>query len=320
MRPRIALTLLTASAVLAAAATPAAADTTLATGLPDTVRVSMSPDGATLAWSAPTADGRWKLVLHRGGVTQDAAVRTASAPFDVDLGTDGAGRLVATYSRCASRSPLSCPRGCDPYVYEVTARTERRIPGLGRGDNSDYLPTASFGRVAFARSVDGARANLLRRGLDGGTLQRMPGGLQNRDRRTGPRALDLGRRGLAVAWVTRGPAGDDFPYGVQEARYDALRGGHRLMARYVQGNVSGTDVVGVNAIDTGSGMLWGAQGNGEDERSRLYLVPVQWESSDSRSLGLPLASASGTGLDRAVVLTCPRGEAQDACSVVLLGG
>jgi hypothetical protein len=35
-------------------------------------------------------------------------------------------------------------------------------------------------------------------------------------------------------------------------------------------------------------VLWGAQGNGEDGRSRLYLVPRLGESSESRSLSFPI--------------------------------
>ena len=154
------------------------------------------------------------------------------------------------------------------------------------------------------------------RTLAGGPLRRLHGGLASRDDRTGPRSLDLGRRGLAIAWVARGPARsgrDMFDYGAQEVRLDPLHGATRLLARYAQGNVAGTDVVGVTATDTG--VLWGAQGNGENQKSLLYLIPQLAQSSDSRELTFPIASVSGASLDRAVVLTCP----QDApCSVVLL--
>ncbi len=315
--------LLRSLAVLAcaAAATPAAtasADTTLAGGLPATVKVSMQGDA--IAWSAPAGDGRWKLVIARGGVPADAAVAPGRIPFDVDLGDDGHGRLIATYSRCSGRSGgLERPRGCDVYRYDVSAARERRVPGLGAGRASDYLPTASHGRIAFARSVAGGPAKLYVRALGGGKLRALPGGLRNPDDRTGPRSLDLGARGLAIAWVARGPADPDLGYGAQEARFDLLHGGHRLLARYEQGDVSGTDVVGVSATDTG--VLWGAAGNGEGAGSRLYLVPRLGESSDSRALAFPLASVSGVSLDRAVVLTCAVGQpAPTACSVVALSG
>jgi hypothetical protein len=309
--------LVAVGAALALAVTSARADVTLATGLPSTVKVTMKGD--TVAWSAPTTGGRWKLVIRRRGVTADAAVAPGRAPFDVDLGDDGHGRLIATYSRCSVPAVgFERPRGCDVYRYDVTARRERRVPGLGAGSASDYLPTASAGRIAFARSVGGGPAKLYRRSLDGGALTALPGGLRNSDPRTGPRSLDLGPRSLAIAWVARGPAAPYYDYGAQEVRVDLLRGGSRLLARYAQGNVSGTDVVGVSAIDNG-GVLWGAQGNGEDGRSRLYLVPNYEESSDSRYLTFPLTSVSGTTLDRAVALTCSRmTETATDCSIVLL--
>jgi hypothetical protein len=295
------------AAILLGAAT-ANADTTLATGLPASVKVSMR--GGAIAWSAPAGAGRWKLVIARHGVAADAAVRSGRVPFDVDLGDDGHGHLIATYSRC-SRTPhgLERPRGCDVFRYDVTARRERRVPGLGTGSASDYLPTAAGGRIAFARSVAGGPARLYERSLDGGALRRLRGGLPNADARTGPRSLDLGRRGLAIAWVARGPAGRGLDYGGQEVRFDPLHGTPRLLARYVQGDISGTDVVGVTATDTG--VLWGAQGNGENDKTMLYLIPQLAQSSDSRELAFPIASASGVSLDRAVVLT-------QAGSVVLL--
>jgi len=296
-----------ATAMLLGAAT-ARADTTLATGLAPTVKVSMR--GGAIAWSAPAAGGRWKLVIARGGVAADAAVRLARVPFDVDLGDDGRGHLIATYSRC-SLPPrgLERPRGCDVYRYDVTARRERRVPGLGAGAASDYLPTAAGGRIAFSRSVAGGPARLYWRTLTGGPRHRLRGGLANADDRTGPRSLDLGRRGLAIAWVARGPAGPGLDYGGQEVRFDPLDAAPKLLARYTQGDISGTDVVGVTA--TATGVLWGAQGNGENDKTMLYLLPQLTQSSDSRELTFPIASASGDSLAHAVVLT------QDG-SVVLL--
>jgi hypothetical protein len=301
-----------ACALMALAASPARADTTLATGLPATVTVSLRGDA--VAWSAPTADGRFKLVIARGGVAADAAVKPSATPFDVDLGDDGHGHLIATYSRC-SRPPkgLERPRGCDVYRYDVTARRERRVPGLGAGSASDYLPTAASGRIAFARSIAGGPARLYYRKLGGGALHALRGGLSNRDARTGPTSLDLGRSGLAIAWVARGPAGRDLGYGAQEVRWDPLHGTPRLLSRYIQGDISGTDVVGVSA--TRSGVFWGSQGNGENGATMLYLIPNLLQSSDSRALTVPIASASGTSLDDAVVLECPAGA---ACSVVRL--
>jgi hypothetical protein len=166
--------------------------------------------------------------------------------------------------------------------------------------------------MAFARSVAGGPAHLYVRSLAGGAVRRLHGGLRNTDDRTGPSSLDLGRRGLAIAWIARGPAKSGreiFDYGAQEVRFDPLHGATRLLARYAQGNLAGTDVAGVTA--TATGVLWGAQGNGENSKTMLYLIPQLAQSSDSRELTFPIASVSGVSLDDVVVLT------QDG-SVVLL--
>ena len=282
----------------------ASADTTLATGLSLNVKVSMRGDA--IAWSAPADGGLWKLVIARGGVAADAAVRTARVPFDVDLGDDGHGHLIATYSRC-SRPSLDYrrPRGCDVYRYDVTARRERRVGGLGTGSASDYLPTAASGRIAFSRTVAGGPARLYVRSLTGGPLRRLHGGLSHPDEWTGPHSLDLGRRGLAIAWYLGGmvtTGNETFDDRTQEVRFDPLHGTPRLLARYADGGLAGTDVAGVSATDTG--VLWGAQGYGEEiGTTMLYLIPQLAQSSDSRKLTFWIASASGDRLDHAVVLT-----------------
>ena len=67
-----ALTLVPAvgAAALLLGAASARADTTLATGLPADVTVSMRGDA--IAWSAPAGGGRWKLVIARRGVAAEA--------------------------------------------------------------------------------------------------------------------------------------------------------------------------------------------------------------------------------------------------------
>lgn len=304
-----------AAAVLAAAALApamaAAADQTLATGLPPSVKVSMSMRGSAVAWSEPTTGG-YKLVIRSGGVTRDAAIRPSQRPFDVDLGDDGHGRLVATYSRCSGRLEARPPRGCDPYIYAVTAQRERRVRGLGRGAASDYLPTASYGRIAFARSVRGGQPRLYVRGRNGGRLRALPFG--RTEKGSGPTSLDLGTRGLAIAWKRL------ENYGSQQVRYDPLHGGTRVFATYYGGALSGTDVVGVSA--TLSGLFWATAGYGEGiGLSQLFLVPRISESSVSRDAGMQLTSASGVSLQDAVVLSCAMGDLGPTdCRVILLGG
>lgn len=49
-----------------------------------------------MAWSAQdAATGDFRLVLRQGDSTAPAAIAPARTPFDVSLGRDAAGRLVA---------------------------------------------------------------------------------------------------------------------------------------------------------------------------------------------------------------------------------
>jgi hypothetical protein len=299
---------LLAAAALAPPAVASAA-TTLATGLPPTVKVSMR--GHAVAWSAPASGGGFKLVIRTNGVNRDAAVASSARPFDVDLGDDGHGHLVATYSRCRGRLDAQVPRGCDVYVYAVTAARERRVAGLGRGAASDYLPTAAHGRIAFARSMHGREPRLFVRALHGGRLRALSFGRGQLG--SGPTSLDLGARGLAIAWKRTAD------YGTQQVRYDALRGGTKVLATYRGGALAGTDIAGVSTA--GTGVFWGIEGTGESIGiSRLYLVANPSASPQSRDPGRQLTSVSGASLTHAVALSCETSDlgATD-CSVVRLG-
>lgn len=298
---------LLATAALAPVAV-ASGDTILATGLPPAVKVSMR--GAAVAWSAPVPAGGFKLVIRTHGVARDAAVAPSQRPFDVDLGDDGRGHLIATYSRCRRWLEATTPRGCDVYAYDVTAARERRVAGLGRGAASDYLPTPAHGRIAFARSVRGGQPRLYVRALAGGRLRALPFG--HRQAGSGPTSLDLGPRGLTFAWRRTAD------YGSHQVRYDKLYGASKVLATYAGGALAGTDVVGVSATPTG--VFWGTEGFGESIGiSRLY--QARWNrSATSRDPGLQLTSVSGVSLTEAVALSCEMGDfGPTNCSVVLLG-
>ena len=148
------------------------------------------------------------------------------------------------------------------------------------------------------------------RALDGGRLRTLPFG--RRQLGSGPTSLDLGARGLAIAWKRTAD------YGSQQVRYDTLRGGSKVLATYGGGALAGTNVVGVSATRTG--VFWGTEGYGESIGIlRLYLVARLNESSASRDPGTQLTSVSGVSLTDAVVLSCETGGFGAAnCSVVLL--
>ncbi|MGC2372287.1 MAG: hypothetical protein WA484_00280 [Solirubrobacteraceae bacterium] len=81
----------------------------LADGLPQAPKVSAS--GGTLAWSAFDGTvGMWRLMVRRDGVTQTLPIVPRATPFDVDLGEDGYGGLVAsTTSQAPSPGAIYSP-------------------------------------------------------------------------------------------------------------------------------------------------------------------------------------------------------------------
>lgn len=80
---------------------PSRADVTLASDLPQAPKVSAT--AGALAWSTfDSTTGMWRLMVRRGGVAQTLPVAPRATPFDVDLGEDGHGGLLASYSRCSA--------------------------------------------------------------------------------------------------------------------------------------------------------------------------------------------------------------------------
>jgi hypothetical protein len=152
LRSTAAALLVTAAAALAASET-AAADTVV---VADPTAQNLTSYAGTSAWSRRAADGSYRLVVMAptGGVT-DAHADASSVPFDPDLGpTSGNGRAIV-YSRCATGSTTS---GCDVYLYDVGAGTERKLSSVSGRTTSELGPSYFKGTIAFGRS--GARAGL----------------------------------------------------------------------------------------------------------------------------------------------------------------
>jgi hypothetical protein len=66
--------------------------------------------GGHVVWSDYDASiDDWRLMANVDGVTQALPVAPRPTPFDVDLGPDRRGRLLAVYSRCARGLGLDQP-------------------------------------------------------------------------------------------------------------------------------------------------------------------------------------------------------------------
>jgi hypothetical protein len=285
------------AAVLPASSASASADTLSVE--PQAPKVS-ALDG-TAAWS--TYDGgAWYLVARRTGVLERLPVAPRAVPFDVDVGTDAAGSLVATYSRCRREPPFVPPqgRGCDLYAYDFFSRTERLLRGPSTDAASEYMPSLAGGRIAFGRVRNGRTEVYV-----GG--RRVPGGTRNGDERTGLAGLDLSATHLAVAWRAFGPAGLGFPYGTAELRVNDLRtGAQTIVVRLAN-----------SSLDTGSvftpaligrwvryGMSWISEGDTEISAEQTYDVRQGMRTS----LPFPdrLAGVAESGSGETYFVRCDR--------------
>lgn len=107
----------------------------------------ISAYGGAVAWSSyDEPSKRYALVIRQGDVTRAAKVAAASRPFDVSLGPDVRGRVVALYTRCRSTG-----RGCDVYRYDLRARRERKLRSVSSPSLDEAWPAQWRDRVTFAR-------------------------------------------------------------------------------------------------------------------------------------------------------------------------
>lgn len=139
-------------AILAALLAPAAASA-------DSVVTELAKDtpiaayGGMLAWSSyDAASGRYALVIRRGGVTAAARARSAPRAFDVSLGPDTSGRVVALYTRCRVAARGRTPEHrCDVYRYDLRSRAERKLASVSSPSFDEAWPAQWRDRIAFAR-------------------------------------------------------------------------------------------------------------------------------------------------------------------------
>lgn len=283
MHRRLALASATALAALAPAVwlpERSSAYTVLASGLPLAPKVSA--DGETLAWSSyDRSVSAWRLMVFHDGITQALPIAPSSTPFDVDLGDNGDGGLVATYSRCSRPSTPALPHGCRIFVYDFATASERPIAVANIAGASQFLPSMAAGRVAFVRIHDGQPAGsanppqIYVQSVAGGEPRLLPGGIENSDSATGPTALDLNAQSLAFTWDAHGIAGPFYPNGTSELWVDGLSGGQTLIDRQVEQEIELTQELSPTLV--GSGVAYGIAAVGDETYSEF------------RSFGLPSA-------------------------------
>lgn len=125
-------------------AAPAAADDVIAELTRDT---PIAAYGGVVAWSDhDAATGRYRLVIRQGDQAAPAPIAGSRRAFDVSLGPDARGRVVALYTRCRTTN-----RGCDVYRYDVKARREHKVVSVSSPVKDEAWPVQWRDRVAFVR-------------------------------------------------------------------------------------------------------------------------------------------------------------------------
>jgi hypothetical protein len=103
--------------------------------------------GGVVAWSDyDAATGRYRLVIRRGDQAAPATIAGSRRAFDVSLGPDARGRVVALYTRCRTAN-----HGCDVYRYDVGADSERKVAAVSSPARDEAWPVQWRRRLAFAR-------------------------------------------------------------------------------------------------------------------------------------------------------------------------
>jgi len=274
--------------------------------------------GGRLAWSEyDAALGRFRLTTRSAGIVAAVPVRTRAVPFDVDLGPDGAGGVVAVYSRCR-REPgrqrlgnalvahpgWSTGRGCRLWRFDFSTGRESRIEGTAARDASEFAPAIWKDRVAFARryprrpALAGDRPLLFVKRLSADArARRLPGGPHSRYRvciggnchrerfvaEPGPTAMDLRGWNLAVAWDSGSEVGPTSSLLLETIGRRVAR---RRLQRVESGSLQGSELV-TPALD-GSALYWGSITFGDSTGSELRRFALP--GGPAEAAALPAAS------------------------------
>jgi hypothetical protein len=165
-----------------------------------------------VVWSSYDATAKRSRLMHwSNGVASALPVTPRKGPFDADLGRDGAGNVVVTYSRCGrDPTPLSprqwpwhaSARRCRLYELRLGDRHERRLGPAPPHGRSWMMPSRWGGNVVFFDSPDGRSGGAVRwlkisapRGL-----RTLPRGPRSVEISAGPTAIDVRGQRVAYDW------------------------------------------------------------------------------------------------------------------------
>lgn len=267
--------------------------------------------GGITVWSQqpPPSPNESPYYLHarRGGQEMRLPIAPRALPFDVDLGPDDEGGVVAVYSRCERQpsyheSELDAARntgyaampypvwtaseGCDLFRFDFSTMQESKVAGASTDQASEMLPSIWKDKIAFARVYEqregtrGVNPYLYVRALEGGASERQPGGSRGVSGLPGPTRLDLYGRRLAFVWNHVNPEDPthERPQFVSRVRLDTVGGGHRVLSEATAASRSQPGVASFVGPQGDRGKIfYGFQravlgGEGGDDRPRTSLL------------------------------------------------
>lgn len=202
-------------------------------------------------WSRRVGPNRYRLVVRRHGATRFARVAPRRVPFDVSVGRDGRGRVVAVYSRCRSEASGSrsstgeltdyaSATDCSLRALDLRRGAERRVRLRGGlGVRSRFMPSIARGRIAYAalhRTRAGLQQGVFVQTIDTGRPRRLRGGTTFPNTpENGPLGVAFDGRRVSYAWrLIESPCSspEDLLGESTELWSDDLeRGTHRLVRR-----------------------------------------------------------------------------------------
>ncbi len=113
----------------------------------------ISAYGGLVAWSGyDEATTRYRLVIRRGDTNAVQPIAGSPQAFDVSLGPDRRGRVVALYTRC--RTPASTRKRatrCDIYRYDVRSQREHKLRSVSSPTFDEAHPAQWRDRLTFVR-------------------------------------------------------------------------------------------------------------------------------------------------------------------------
>lgn len=174
-----------AAVALGAVAAPAAnadplARFTVPDGTPTYALPTVTAGHHLVAWSAPTANGRWGLRLASRGVDVGINADTQRWPIDASIGR-GNGTTQLLWSQCADKKAVTRAQatGCDLVRLSKLGPGGRPI-SVGKANTksgSEYAPSRAGDTLVFARRKAGDTfSSLVARDLPSGKETALPGG------------------------------------------------------------------------------------------------------------------------------------------------